>query len=81
MKIIHIITSLEDGGAENILYKICKHDHHNNHIVISLIGKGKYISILKKLGIKVYSLNMNIYSIFKFFLLIRLLQNLKPDIV
>ena len=25
MKIVHIITGLKDGGAENLLYKICKH--------------------------------------------------------
>ena len=32
MKIIHIITSLGDGGAENILRKICKYDLNNEHI-------------------------------------------------
>lgn len=81
MKIIHIITSLGDGGAEHTLFKICKYDNLNNHIVISLKGKEKYFLLLSKLGIKVYCLNMNFLSINKFFSLIKLLIVLKPDIV
>ena len=38
MKIVHIITGLGDGGAEHTLYKICKYDKSNNHIIISLIN-------------------------------------------
>ena len=36
MRIIHIITGLGDGGAENALFKICKYDNLNKHVVISL---------------------------------------------
>ena len=81
MKVIHIITSLGDGGAEHTLFKICKYDINNKHVVISLKGPEKYFSLLKKLGIKVYCLNLKFYSIYKFFLLIKLLRSLKPDIV
>ena len=81
MKIVHIITGLKDGGAENLLYKICKHDHLNNHIVISLISGGKYFLLLKKMSIKVYCLDMKFYSVLSFFYLIRLLRALKPDII
>ena len=52
MRIVHIITSLSDGGAENILYKICQYDKLNEHIVISILNKGKYFSLLKKGGNK-----------------------------
>ena len=61
MKIVHIITSLGDGGAEQTLFKICKHDKINKQIVISLRSPGKYFSLLKKLGIKVYYLNINFF--------------------
>ena len=61
MKILHIITSLGDGGAELTLFKICKYDKANTHIVIVLKDKGKYFSLLKKLNIKVYSLNISIF--------------------
>ena len=81
MKVVHIITSLGDGGAEHTLYKICKYDTKDKHIVISLKGPEKYYSLLKKLGIKVYCINIKFYSIHKFFSLIRLLRNLKPDIL
>ena len=47
MKIVHIITSLDDGGAEHTLYKICKYDKSSEHIVISLKGAGKYFYLLK----------------------------------
>ena len=81
MKIVHIVTGLGDGGAEHTLFKICKHDIKNNHIVISFKRYGKYFSLLNKLGIKVYCLNASFFSIHKFFFLIKLLQSLKPDIV
>ena len=61
MKITHIITGLGDGGAEHILFKICKYDTKNNHIVISLKDKVKYYSLLRNIGIEVYCLNINFY--------------------
>ena len=81
MKIIHIITGLGDGGAEHALFKICKYDVANKHLVISLKGPGKYSSLLSKLGIKVYCLKIRFFSIHKFIFLIKLLRFLKPDIV
>lgn len=81
MKIVHIITGLGDGGAEHTLYKICKYDVNNKHIVISLTGSGKYFTLLKKLNIKVYKLNFNFFSIHKIFYLSKLLSLLKPNIV
>ena len=81
MKIVHIITGLGDGGAEHVLFKICKYDTKNKHIVISLKGPGKYFSLLKKLNIKVYFFDFKFYSIHKFFHLIKLLRHLKPEIV
>ena len=81
MKILHIITGLGDGGAEHTLFKICKYDLKNNHSIISLTGKGKYFSLLKKMGIKVYCLNVRFFSIHKFIFLIKLLRSLKPDII
>lgn len=81
MKIVHIITGLGDGGAEHTLFKICKYDHKNTHIIISLKNKGKYYAMLRKLGIKIYCLNLNFFSLVKFFYLIKILKSLKPDIV
>ena len=67
MKVLHIINGLGDGGAEHTLFKICKYDNLNKHIVISFKKSGKYFALLRKLDIKVYSLNANFFSINKFF--------------
>ena len=67
MKVVHIITGLGDGGAEHTLFKVCKYDSLNKHIVISLKDNGKYFLLLKKLGVQVYCLNINFFSINKFF--------------
>ena len=48
MKIVHIITGLGNGGAENTLYKICKYDNLNDHSIISLKSPEKYYLLLKK---------------------------------
>ena len=81
MKIVHIITSLDDGGAEHTLYKICKYDKYNKHVVISLKGTGKYFYLLNKIGVKVYCLNLKFYAIYQFLSFITLLKFLKPDVV
>ena len=80
MKVVHIITGLNDGGAEHTLYKICKYDNKNKNIVISLTGPGKYLPLLVKLGVSVYCLNLKIFQIYKIFYLIKLLKSLKPDL-
>ena len=64
MKIIHIINSLKKGGAEGNLYRLCKfhkQKYKNNIeiIIITLINNGYYELELKKLGIKIYSLNLS----------------------
>ncbi len=81
MKIVHIITGLGDGGAEHTLFKVCKYDNLNEHIVISFKKGGKYFQLLKKLSVKVYILDASFFSFNKFFILINLLRSLKPDIV
>ena len=57
MRILHIITGLGDGGAEAVLFRICKLDKEYHHIVISLQGKQKYVSLLQKCNISVHTLN------------------------
>jgi glycosyltransferase involved in cell wall biosynthesis len=81
MRILHIITGLGDGGAENTLYKVCKNDLKNDHIVISLTNLGKYHTLIKNLGIKVYNLDLKFYSFLKFLFLIKLIKSLRPDII
>ena len=83
MKILHIITSLLDGGAEGVLYRLCTNDTTNEHMVISLRGKGKYGELLTNQGVKVLTLNMKPkeFSIFAFVKLIKILKNENADII
>lgn len=83
MKIVHIIVGLNDGGAEANLFKICKYDRMNEHIVICLMNKGKYGPLLIDLGIQVHFLKMksDSLSVFFFLNLLKLLYFIRPDIV
>jgi glycosyltransferase involved in cell wall biosynthesis len=60
-KVIHIITTLGSGGAENMLYKLLKHSNREvyYHEVISLMDEGVYGENIEKLGVKVHCLNLN----------------------
>ena len=84
MKIVHIITGLEEGGAEKTLYKNFKYDIFNEHTIISIISlkdSDKYYSLLNDLGIKIYSLDIKFYSVIKFLYLVKLIKSLKPNVI
>lgn len=83
MIVAHIITGLEDGGAEAVLYRLCLADKKNMHVVISLQGQAKYGSLLNKAGITVHCLDMprgklTLSGIWK---LARVLRQLHPNVV
>lgn len=82
-KVIHIITGLNDGGAEAVLYRLCDFDKHNEHIVISMMDEGKYGPLLKAIGIQVHCLNMpqSRVSLSGLWQLFKLLRSYKPDVV
>ncbi len=86
IRIVHIITTLERGGAQRILSEVIKNKKHNReyqHIVISLTSEKGFTKEIENYAEKIYYLNgKNIISfpalIFQAFLLIR---SLKPDII
>lgn len=83
MKIINIITGLNNGGAEAVLYRLCSHDKSHAHTVISLMDEGKYGPLLEEAGVALHCLNMpvgrvtfsGLYQLFK------LIRKLKPDVI
>ena len=83
LRVVHVITGLNDGGAEAVLYRLCKHDHANQHRVVSLLGVGRYGPMLEALGVPVTTLNMSPGrpSPLAFIRLVRLLRREKPDVV
>ena len=60
MRVLHIITDLDIGGAEIMLYKLLAslHDEVLNFTVISLMGRGKITERIEALGVKVETLDL-----------------------
>src|SRR5690625_3333692 len=83
MKVLHIITGLNDGGAEGVLYRLCTNDNRYEHVVIALLGPGKYGPMLQKQGIPVYCLNLKRGSITLAALrkLYKILKQERPNVV
>lgn len=82
MKVVHIITGLNEGGAEGVLTRMCLAEP-DKHIVISLMDFGKYGPILKQAGIEVHciKLNSSFFKIKKILQLFFLLKKIQPQIV
>lgn len=59
MKVLHVITGLNDGGAEGVLYRLVTHSTGHTHIVVSLMDEGKYGPLLREEGAKVFCLGMS----------------------
>lgn len=86
MKVLHIIVSLEVGGAELMLKRLIeysKNEVDKCHTVISLTSIGELGTYLKSIGIEVHELKMqSILDIpITFFRLVDIVRNIKPDIV
>ena len=81
MQILHLISGLKSGGAENVLFKLIKHDKGNTHHVISFSG-GFYLKELKKIKAKVTIVELNKYF---FFLqlpkILNIINKNNPDII
>ena len=79
----HVITGLENGGAEAVLYRLVTNDSNNRNWVISLMGMGKYGPMLEAKGITVYCLNMpkGGITLNGLILLWKLLLKERPDIL
>ena len=83
MKILHVISGLNDGGAEGVLFRLVTTDSELEHIVISMGSNGKYGPIMKSKGVKVFTLDMNQkkFIIFDLFRLFGLIRRIKPNIL
>ena len=82
-KILHIITGLEKGGAENVLFKLVKNDTKFKHIIISLGGPGHYGKLLKKQGFLVYCINLrkSFLDLKKIFYIRKIIKIKNPDLI
>jgi glycosyltransferase involved in cell wall biosynthesis len=86
MRVTHIITDLDTGGAEMMLYKLLAslHNQSIDFSVISLVKCGAITNRIEELGVKVETLNLKQgeYPSWKAIKRLRqLMQSLNPDIV
>lgn len=60
MKVIHVIPSLNSGGAETMLCKLLKNNCNNNFEVevVTLLSGGFYAEQIKELNIPIHELNL-----------------------
>ena len=83
MKVLHIITGLKKGGAETLLFNLCKFDKQNNHTIISLSDVEDSELPPNYPNVTVHSLNfpngrIKIPGLFKLY---KLIKKIKPNIV
>lgn len=80
---LHVITGLNDGGAEGVLYRLTRASNGYQHIVVSLTGDGKYGKKLKDEGFTVVSLRKGnpIVILFNIIKLFNVVRSSKPDVV
>lgn len=58
LRVFHVITGFEDGGAEAVLYRLVTSDPDNQHQVVSLTGPGKYGPLLTRAQIPIHLLRL-----------------------
>jgi glycosyltransferase involved in cell wall biosynthesis len=85
LRILHVITGLETGGAERTLLQLIEGGLRDQFdcSVLSLSGEGTYGSLLRKTGIPVHCVHMSSHrpSVRALLEYRRLLQQIKPDVV
>lgn len=82
--IVHVITGLGRGGAENAMFRLLSQESDPAQVhVVSLTGGGIFRERLESLGVGVTCLEMHpgLPSPFKWWRLVRLLREWKPQLV
>lgn len=83
MRILHVTTSLGNGGAQAILFNLAQRCMEQEQVVISLMDDGKYGVALRKMGVTVHALNNpgGRMSLSSFRKLIKIISQTRPDLI
>ena len=81
IKVLHIISSLGQGGAERQLVELVK--KNNNHAICQLISGNIFEEEMNKNKVLIFNLNIkkNIFAIFSLYKLHKIIKNYEPDII
>lgn len=80
MRILHLITGLENGGAEATLFRLIQSSPDLDHLVVSLTTAGRYGTELEDLGFQVLELNLT-KSLFGLRRLFQAVNFFEPDLI
>lgn len=85
-KILHIITSIDNGGAENHLYDLISKQVNNNKVfLIYFKGNDYYKKNLIRTGVRVFKINFSnknfFFFLINFFKVAKIYKEIKPEIV
>tara|TARA_Y100000996_G_scaffold404443_1_gene378539 strand:+ start:1808 stop:2935 length:1128 start_codon:yes stop_codon:yes gene_type:complete len=83
MEVLHIITGLKKGGAETLLFNLCKFDKQHKHTIISLSNIEDSELPFYYPNVSVHSLNfpngrVKILGLYKLY---KLIKKIKPNVV
>jgi len=83
MIIVHIINSLNKGGAEQVLKNLILNDNKNEHLIYTLIDHGELKNELKSKVKFIRNINPLLFIInpFYYFKIIKEIRKTKPDII
>lgn len=85
IKVIHIITSLSSGGAQEMIYKTLKYRHSKNikHYIISLSEYTSKQDKIKSHVHKIYNVDFKnkFFFIINLFLILKIIYDVKPNIL
>ena len=83
IRVLHVITGLHSGGAEGVLYNLCKEDVDTDHVVISMMHAAEYSERLRDIGVHVHHLDMprGRMTFGGLMRLFRLVRSARPDVV
>lgn len=84
MRILHVISSLEMGGAQAVLFNLIRvlpSDEYEQHVVY--FHRGPYVDYLKTLGVSVYQVRgiLCTYDPFFWWRIQRMICVIKPDVI
>ena len=80
IRLVHVISSLERGGAQAVLHTIIANLKYADHVVVDF-HDGPYRALFERLNIRLYHVQ-GIFHLFDFvalFRLTKLLYSIKPD--
>jgi len=82
MRILHVITDLNVGGAETMLYRLVQEMAGREHRVVSLTGPGPIGDRLRRLGVETQALEMGrLPNPAKVVRLARIVREFRPAVV